>query len=174
LLLDWIRFGRRRCGKLRSFFSTRDCSQTIPSRGAARALRERLCLVVADADLSVANSSPSGHSNQCIVLAGFWLKPPHPGSAASWLKGEGSRVALSCSDRTTADESFLVWLLCFCAKLQATWAEDRALRGRNPSAVPGAKIGERAATRRPLSLSEIGINAINPGGWDGAPGAMQF
>jgi hypothetical protein len=35
-----------------------DCSQHIPSRGAARDNREQLCRVAADADLSGANSSP--------------------------------------------------------------------------------------------------------------------
>ena len=171
-MLDWIRVGRRRCGKLRSFFSTRDCSQTIPSRGAARAMRERLCLWRQTLTYLLRIPRPMGHSNHRVVLAGFWLKPPHPGSGPSWLKGEGSRAAASSSDRTTADESFLVWLLYFCAKLQATWAEGRALRGRNPSAASRGQ-DRRAGGHAPPSpfLSEIGINAINP--WGGAPAAMQ-
>jgi hypothetical protein len=38
-----IHLGRRRCGKLRSFFSKRDCSRHIPSRGTSRnVLREAL------------------------------------------------------------------------------------------------------------------------------------
>ncbi len=49
----------------------RDCSQHIPSRGTAHANRERLCPVVADADLSGANSSPQG--------------PLHPTHRADWL-----------------------------------------------------------------------------------------
>ena len=36
----------------------RDCSQTFPSRGTTHVYREELCLVVADADVSCANSSP--------------------------------------------------------------------------------------------------------------------
>jgi len=38
-----IRLGHRRGGKLRSFLSTRDCSQHIPSRGTSHGIRERLC-----------------------------------------------------------------------------------------------------------------------------------
>ena len=118
---------------------------------------------------------PMGHSNQRVVLAGSWFKPPHPGAASSWLKGEGSRAAASSSDRTTADESWRVKLLYICAKWQATWAEDRALRGRNLSAVP---VGQdrRAGGHAPPSpfLSEIGLNAMNPGVWGGAPEAMPF
>jgi hypothetical protein len=50
----WRRLGCRRYGKLQSFFSIGDCSQHIPSRGAAHDHREQLCrvLVMADADLS--------------------------------------------------------------------------------------------------------------------------
>jgi hypothetical protein len=49
------------------------------------------------------------------------------------------------------------------------WAEDRVVRGRNPSADPGAKTGGRAARPRvdrpsfPFP-SGIGIKAINPSG----------
>ena len=49
------------------------------------------------------------------------------------------------------------------------WAEDRAIRGRNPSADPGAKTGGRAAgplVDRPSFPfpSGIGSKAINPSG----------
>ncbi len=57
------------------------------------------------------------------------------------------------------------------------WAEDRAIRGRNPSAAPGAKTGGRAAgplVDRPSFPfpSGIGTKAINPSGrspehWEG-------
>ena len=68
-----IRVGRRCSGKLRSFFSTRDCSQLIPSRVTAHSFcREQLCLVVVDADLSGAISSPYG--------------PLQPGARAGWLR----------------------------------------------------------------------------------------
>ena len=40
-----VRLGCRRYGKLRSFFSKRDCSQHIPSQGTAHENREQLCLV---------------------------------------------------------------------------------------------------------------------------------
>jgi len=50
------------------------------------------------------------------------------------------------------------------ATIQVAWAEDRALLGSNPSAVPGAKIGGRGddLSPHPLRLSEIGTKAINP------------
>ena len=41
------------------------------------------------------------------------------------------------------------------------WAEDRATRGRDPSAVPGAKTGV-GGRMPPLCISGIGRNAINP------------
>jgi hypothetical protein len=48
-----------------------------------------------------------------------------------------------------------------------TWAEDRATRGRDPSAVPGAKTGD-GTRRRPVSVvSGIGPKAINPRGSGG-------
>ena len=42
---------------------TRDCPRTFPSRGTTQVYREQLCLVVADADVSGANSSPYGPLN---------------------------------------------------------------------------------------------------------------
>ena len=48
--------------------------------------------------------------------------------------------------------------------MYVAWAEDRALLKSNPSADPGAKIGDGAATSSPhllSSLSEIGIKALN-------------
>ena len=59
----------------------------------------------------------------------------------------------------------------FRAILFLTWAEDRALRGRNPSADPGAKTGDGANTLRPaplLLVSGIGTKAENPWGVRGA------
>jgi len=49
-----------------------DCSQHIPSQGTAHVHRERLYLVVVDAYLSGANSSPPGHSIQRNVLTGMF------------------------------------------------------------------------------------------------------
>ncbi len=48
--------------------------------------------------------------------------------------------------------------------MHLAWAEDRALLGSNPSAVPGAKIGDRGdnLSSHSFVLSEIGTNAINP------------
>src|SRR5262245_12564142 len=73
-LIIGIRLGCRRfaSGSCHRSFHKRDCSQHIPSRGAARGYRERLCRPVgpADADLSGANSSPHG--------------PLHPERRAVW------------------------------------------------------------------------------------------
>ena len=44
---------------------------------------------------------------------------------------------------------------------EATWAEDRATRGRDPSADPGAKTGV-GGRMPPLPISGIGHKAINP------------
>ena len=44
---------------------------------------------------------------------------------------------------------------------EATWAEDRATRGRDPSADPGAKTGV-GGWMPPLRISGIGPKAINP------------
>ena len=44
---------------------------------------------------------------------------------------------------------------------EETWAEDRATRGRDPSADPGAKTGE-GGTMPPPRPSGIGPKAINP------------
>ncbi len=44
---------------------------------------------------------------------------------------------------------------------EVTWAEDRATRGRDPSADPGAKTGVGGRTP-PLGIPGIGRNAINP------------
>jgi hypothetical protein len=44
---------------------------------------------------------------------------------------------------------------------EATWPEDRATRGRDPSAEPGAKTGVGGRTP-PLPISGIGPKAINP------------
>jgi hypothetical protein len=44
---------------------------------------------------------------------------------------------------------------------EATWAEDRATRGRDPSADPGAKTGA-GGRMPPLPISGIGHKAINP------------
>jgi len=97
-----IRLGRRRGGKLRSFFSTRDCSQHIPSRGAAHGYREQLCLVVADADLSGANSSRRGHSIQELVLAGLRLTQAIASTVVVELAQTGGiSIHRGGSDRTT-------------------------------------------------------------------------
>ena len=44
---------------------------------------------------------------------------------------------------------------------EVTWAEDRATRGRDPSAEPGAKTGVGGRTP-PLGIPGIGRKAINP------------
>ena len=44
---------------------------------------------------------------------------------------------------------------------EVTWAEDRATRGRDPSADPGAKTGVGGRTP-PLGIPGIGRKAINP------------
>ncbi len=92
------------------------------------------------------------------------------GRTSSWPKREGSQVASRNSDRTTRSNLRLWCLLLLSrttissATIQVAWAEDRALLGSNPSAVPGAKIGGRGddLSPHPLRLSEIGTQAINP------------
>ena len=76
----------------------RDCSLHIPSQSTAREDCEqfRPVTVRADADVSGANSSPSGPLHPERRAAGLghrWLMPPHPRSDSSWPKREGSRVA---------------------------------------------------------------------------------
>lgn len=62
-----IRLGRRRGGKLRSFLSTRDCSQHIPSRGTSQGIRERLCPSWQTLIYLVRIPLRKGHSIQCNV-----------------------------------------------------------------------------------------------------------
>jgi hypothetical protein len=64
-----------------------------------------------------------------------------------------------------------VTIVFFVLNFTSTWAEDRALRERNPSADPGAKTGDGASTLAPslFSISGIGTNAINSGGLGAGP-----
>ena len=87
-----------------------DCSQHIPSRGAAHRIGERLCLVVADADLSGANSSPYSHSIHCVVRPAeryVLLGRRIQGRASSWLVREGSRATGESLGSNNLDESLL-------------------------------------------------------------------
>jgi len=91
---------------------------------------------------------------------------------------EGGRTApMSASLRSTF---FLLGLSVQCvatlqrrmfsrAILDSDWAEDRATVGTDPSADPVAETGDGAARFAPLlfSISGIGTNAINPGGFGG-------
>ena len=126
-----IRLGHRRGGKLRSFLSTRDCSQHIPSRGTSQGIRERLCPVVADTDLSGANSSPQGPLHPSATCG--WLgnrldvrfKPPHPRSHSSRPKREGSRAAVrQLGSNNLANPAWSCLLCCF----SFTWACDARSR----------------------------------------------
>jgi hypothetical protein len=141
-----------------------DCSQHIPSRGAAHSGREQLCRfsVLADADVSGANSSPPGplHPKRRAASRGHcWPRPPHPRSASSWPQREGSQLANGNSDRTTGRilvPSPPLWFVQFdnpfgAPTITLTWAEGRATAGTDLSAVPGAKT-EWGGTRPPHSV----------------------
>ena len=89
-----------------------------------------------------ANSSRKGHSNhEFVQLTETGLCLLHPMTTSSWPKQEGSQSAVA--DRIEQPCRILVCGSPFSqATIQMTWAEDRALLGSNPSAVPGAKIGD--------------------------------
>jgi hypothetical protein len=113
--MEVIRFGRRCSGKLRSFFSKRDCSQTIPSQGTAHGVREWLCLVAADADLSSANSSRRGHSIQGLVLADLRLTQATASTVVVELAQTGGiSIHRGGSDRTTWPNLGSLCLLLSC------------------------------------------------------------
>ena len=112
LLLESVRLSSRREVAIVLFLC--DCSQHIPSRGTAHRTGGWLCLVVADANLSVANSSPYSHSIQsnvrpaetvvCFSVAASRVAP-RVGSYGRDLKRRVSR-----SDRTTVPS--FGWFLC--------------------------------------------------------------
>ena len=78
-------------------------------------MRERLYLVLVDADLSGANSSPFGPLQP--TRRADWLRPRLGSSHRIYglfrvgPKREGSQVALSNLDRTTTTESWFASLL---------------------------------------------------------------
>ena len=99
-----FRLGRRRSGKLRSFFSgaiapepfLRESPLTLSVRGSALLWQTLIYLVRIP--------RRKGHSIQRDVWLACtisWRKSPHPRWHSSWPKREGSRVASSNSDRTT-------------------------------------------------------------------------
>ena len=85
-LLD-LRLGRRRSGKLQSFLSKRDCSQTIPSRGTAHVfvsssvlLRQtRMCLMRIPH-----RKGHSKHRNVWPACRSSSVKSPHQRVYSSW------------------------------------------------------------------------------------------
>src|SRR5262249_13158718 len=109
----------------------------------------------ADADLSGANSSPSGPLHPTRRAAGLgprWPRPPHPGHISSWPKREGSQAAarqLRSNNRAAAWslQSPLCAVRCASPFLAPTiplaWAEDRALLAGLPLA---DLAGEHPAT----------------------------
>ena len=116
-LLESVRLSSRREVAIVLFLC--DCSQHIPSRGTTHPIGEQLCLVVADANLSVANSSPYSHSIQsnvrlaetvvCFSVAASRVAP-RVGSYGRDLKRLVSR-----SDRTTVPNCLCrVSFLCRC------------------------------------------------------------
>ena len=98
---------------------TRDCSRVIPSRGTAHANRERLCLVVAGADLSGANSSPYGPLHPTRRAAGFDLHQATASTATFELAQTGGISSctglkdVGSSDRTTLPNLGGLCLLLF-------------------------------------------------------------
>ena len=124
-------------------FKGRDCSQNIPSQVTAHGIREQLCLVVADADVSGANSSRKGHSNHEVVQLTETGSATASNDDIELAQTGGISIRRGGSDRTTLTN--LDWsrlLLRSQATIHMAWAEDRAPVGTDPSAVPGAKIGD--------------------------------
>jgi hypothetical protein len=87
-----------RCGKRQSFFADaiapptflRKVPRTLAGRSSAGSSRR------AEADLSRANSSPSGPlhpTRRAADLDHRWPKPPHPGPSSSWPQREGAQAA---------------------------------------------------------------------------------
>ena len=119
----------------------------------------------ADAELSSANSSPSGPlqpTRRAADTDPCEPGPPHPGHISSWPQREGSQAAarqLGSNNRAAA------WSLLspLCSVLYASpfaattipsaWAEGRALLRSNPSAVPGAKT-EWGGTMPPSAIRD--------------------
>jgi hypothetical protein len=170
-----IRLGCRRYGKLQSFFSDAIAPNTFlrkvpPTILVGSSARQR---TRADADVSGANSSPSGPLHPKRRAAGVghcWLMPPHPRSEPSWPKREGSRVARGqLRSNNRAEACPLITPLCFvlfhgrlvAATIPLTWAEGRALLRSNLSAVPGANT-EWGGTMPPSSIRDWHPSAKSP------------
>jgi hypothetical protein len=83
-----------------------------------------------------------------------------PAEEALWFPRKGESVTVDTRRRAAAKESAFVWPSAV-RYTEATWAEDRATRGRDPSADPGAKTGVGGGMP-PLRISGIGQKAINP------------
>ena len=162
-----IRLGCRRSGKLQSFFADAIAPNTFlrkvpPMMIVGSSARQR---TRADADVSGANSSPSGPLHPKRRAAGLghcWLMPPHPRSEPSWPQREGSQVARGqLRSNNRAEACFRITPLCFvrcdrrlvAATLLLTWAEGRALPRSSPSAVPGANT-EWGGTTPPSAIRD--------------------
>src|SRR5262249_54826652 len=119
----------------------------------------------ADADLSSANSSPSGPlqpTHRAADTGPCEPGPPHPGHISSWPQREGSQAAarqLGSNNRATAWS--LLSPLCsvlytgpFAATtIPSAWAGGRPVLRSNPSAPPGAKT-EWGGTRPPSPIRD--------------------
>jgi hypothetical protein len=97
----WIRFGRRCSGKLRSFFSMAIAPESFLREVPRTGFREQLRLVVADADVSGANSSRRGHSNQCVVQLTEQGSATASKDDIELAQTGGISIRRSGSDRTT-------------------------------------------------------------------------
>src|SRR6516165_1682717 len=106
-----------------------------------------------------------GHSTQSIVLlASAFVGPGHriQDLIASWPQREGSQAAsrqLRSNNRAAASHpQYPPFFIRFdspssLTTIPLTWAEDRALLGSNPSAVPGANT-EWGGTRPPSAIRD--------------------
>src|SRR5262245_10838685 len=106
-----------------------------------------------------------GHSIHRVVRPGhrhFWRKLPYPRTHSSRPKREGSQVARQLGSNNRVESWFVrppflprchSRVRCPCATMQLAWAEDRALLGSNPSAVPGANT-EWGGTMPPSSIRD--------------------
>ncbi len=146
-----------------SFFSTRDCSRPIPSRGTAHAIVRGSASSWQTLMYLVRIPHRKGHSIQRDV----WLA-----ETVAWFSVATSTVAprvgpngrdlklLHATQIEQPGRIFVCGVLLLLSRttissatIQVAWAEDRALLGSNPSAVPGAKIGGRGDDLSPTPFA---------------------
>ena len=116
---DVIRLGCRRSGKLRSFFSTRDCSQNIPSQGTARVLASNSAQSWQMLMYLVRIPRRRGHSNQSnvrICHGGQGVLRAHVANRAQQVAGYSERGVVGFdSGEAEPRGNGGVWIANLCA-----------------------------------------------------------